>query len=245
MTDTGEQQPPPSAPPPAAPPPPPGSSEPAPPQGNPWERRAALGTVEGFVQALKLFATSPSEAFAQTFKKGDYGSPLLFAIVVGWIGIIISQIWETLMGASILSMMPPEMRSYVPFVPGSAAGFLVSVIFGPVYIIIGLFIGSAIMHLCMIIVGGLEKSPAGFEGTFRVVSYSMVAQLANLIPILGGLLSVVWSLVLVIIGLQKLHDTSTGKAVAAVLIPAVLCCVCVGIAFMFFGVGMMAMFANQ
>jgi len=238
MTETGELQPPPST-------PPPGPPESGGPQGNPWERRATLGLAEGFIQSLKLFVTSPTEAFAQTFKKGDFGSPLLFAIIVGWIGIAIGQIWEVLMGASILSMMPPEVRNYVPFVPGSTIGFLVGVIFAPVYIIIGLFIWSAIMHLSLIIVGGLERSVAGFEGTFRVVAYATVAQLANLIPVLGGLLSLVWSLVLAIVGLQKLHDTSTGKAVAAVLVPFLLCCACIGAMIMTFGVGMMAMFANQ
>jgi len=200
---------------------------------------------EGFIQTVKLFVTSPTEAFAQTLKQGDFGSPLLFAIIVGWIGIAIGQIWETLMGASILSMMPAEVRDYVPFVPGSAAGFIISVIFAPVYIIIGLFIWSAILHLCLIIVGGLQKSVAGFEGSFRVVSYAAVAQLANLIPVVGGLVGFVWTLVLAVIGLQQVHETPPGKAVTAVLIPMVLCCACIGVMAMFFGVGMMAMFANQ
>lgn len=234
MTDPGELQ----APPPPEPPPPG-------PEGNPWERRSTLGVVEGFVQAVKLLITSPSEFFGQTIKKGDFGSPLLFAIVVGWIGIAIGQIWETLMGASILSMMPAEIRSYATFVPGSTAGFLVSVIFAPVYIIIGLFIWSAILHLCLVIVGGLQKSVAGFEGTFRVVSYGMIAQLANLIPIAGGFIGFIWFLVLAILGVQQLHGTEQGKAVLAVLIPAILCCVCIGMAIGLAGAGLLAAFANQ
>ena len=238
MTETGEPQSPPSG----LPPEPPQSAAP---QGNPWERRASLGLADGFIQTLKLFATAPTEAFAQTAKRGDFGSPLLFAVIVGWIGIAIGQIWEVLMGASILSMMPPEVRSYVPFVPGSAAGFIMSVIFAPVYIIVGIFVWSAILHLCLVIVGGLGKSVAGFEGTFRVVSYSTVAQLANLIPVAGGMISLVWSLVLAIVGLQKLHDTSSGKAVAAVLIPAALCCVCAGMAAAALIFGVAGMFANQ
>jgi len=215
------------------------------PQGNPWERRAKLGLSEGFIQTLKLFVMAPTEAFAQTLKRGDFGSPLLFAIIVGWIGIAIGQIWETLMGASILSMMPAEVRNYVPFVPGTAAGFLISVIFAPVYIIIGLFVWSAILHLCLVIVGGLGKSVAGFEGTFRVVSYSTVAQLANLIPVAGGVISLVWSLVLAIVGLQQVHDTSTGKSVAAALIPVVLCCACIAMLIAIAGAGLLTMFANQ
>lgn len=197
------------------------------------------------MQNLKLFAISPGEAFSQTRLKGDFGSPLLFAILVGMIGIVLGQIWEVLMGASILSIMPPEIRGYVPFVAGSSVDILISVIFGPVYIIVGLFIWSAIIHLGLVIAGGLQKSTAGFEGSFRVVSYAMVAQLANLIPMLGGLACLIWSLVLAIIGLQDLHGTSTGKAVAAVLIPVLLCCACIGMAIGLAGAGMLAMFANQ
>lgn len=234
MNESGEQQPPPAQVPAVAGPP-----------GNPWERRGTLGLADGFIQTLKLFITAPTEGFAQTLKKGDFGSPLLFAIIVGWIGVAVGQVWEVLMGASVLSMMPAEMRSYVPFVSGSTAGFLMTIIFAPVYIIIGLFIWSAIMHLCLVIVGGLNKSVAGFEGSFRVISYSAVAQLANLIPVFGWLISFVWSLVLAVIGVQQVHETPTGKAVAAVLIPVVLCCACMGMMVALFGVGLAAMFANQ
>lgn len=238
MTGPGEQEPP---------------NLPAPPEpevasgvaGNPWERRATEGTANGFIEALKLFVTAPTEAFAQTIKQGDYGSPLLFAIIVGWIGIAVGQIWETLMGASILSMLPAEVRSQIPFLIGSAGGFLFNVIFAPVFIIIGIFIWSAILHLCLIIVGGLGQSRAGFEGSFRVVSYSTVAQLANLVPILGGTICLVWSLFLAVIGVQQIHQTAQGKAVLAVLIPVVLCCACVGMAVFLFGASLMTIFANQ
>ena len=142
-------------------------------------------------------------------------------------------------------MMPAEIRDQVPFISASGGGFILGVIFAPVYIIIGLFIWSAILHLCMVIVGGLQKSVAGFEGSFRVVSYAMVAQLANVVPVIGDLLGFVWTLVLVVIGLQKLHDAEPSKAVLAVLIPVLLCCVCVGVMMMAGFAGLMTMFANQ
>jgi hypothetical protein len=51
--------------------------------------------------------------------------------------------------------------------------------------------------------------------------------------------------VLAILGLQRLHDTPQGKAVIAVLIPAILCCVCVGLMIGVVGAGLIATFANQ
>jgi len=233
--------------PPVSPPTPPPTEPPQPSgaAGNPWERRASLGGVNAFIEAVKLFATSPGEAFSQTHKRGDYGSPLLFAILVGWIGVTIGQIWQTLMGASFLSMMPAEFRGSIPFVAGSAGGFLLNVIFAPVYIIIGLFVWGALLHLCLVIVGGLGKSQAGFEGSFRVIAYSMVAQLANLIPIAGGMICLVWTLVLAVIGVQKLHETEQGKAVAAVLIPVALCCACIALSIFVMGASLMTFFANR
>lgn len=234
MNEPGEME--------SVPPEPPGTDDSG---GNPWERRANLGTANGFVEAVKLFVVAPREAFAQTAKSGDFGSPLLFAIIIGWIGVAVSQIWQLLMGASILSMMPPEMRGYVPFAGGSATGFIVSVVFAPVWIIVALFLWGAILHLCLIIVGGLDRSQAGFEGSFRVVAYTTVAQLANLVPVVGSIICLIWSIVLGVIGVQKLHGASQGKAVAAVLIPIVFCCVCIGLAMTLLGASMMAIFANQ
>jgi len=234
MTEPDSQQPP------AAPPPElPGG------QGNPWERRASLGVLQGLIEALKLFVTSPTEAFSQTIKSGDYGGPLLFAIAVGWVGILVGQIWDMMVGASVLSMLPSELRSEVPFVLIGSGGLLMSLIFAPVMIIIGIFLWSAILHLCLVIVGGLDQSNAGFEGSFRVVSYGMVAQLANLVPFVGDLLVGTWSIILAIIGVQQIHKTAQGKAITAVLIPVVLCCVCVAMGLFMAGASLMALFANQ
>ena len=216
------------------------------PRGNPWERRDELGTGQGFVEALKLFVVSPVEAFGQTRRKGDYASPLLFAIVVGWVGVLIAKIWETLLGMSILSTFPPELRDQLPFlVGGSSFGLVLSQILAPVYILVALFIWSALLHLCLVLVGGLKHSSAGFEGTFRVVSYTTVAQLGSLVPVLGSVITLVWSIVLGVIGITSLHKSTQGQAIAALLIPLALCCLCVVFFLMTLGAGLMAAFATQ
>ena len=216
------------------------------PRGNPWERRYELGTGQGFLEALKLFVVSPAEAFGQTRRKGDYASPLLFAIVVGWVGVLIAKIWETLFGMSILSTFPPELRDQLPFlVGGSSFGLVLSLILAPVYILVALFIWSALLHLCLVLVGGLKHSSAGFEGTFRVVSYTTVAQLGSLVPVLGSVITLVWSIVLGVIGITSLHKSTQGQAIAALLIPLALCCLCVVFFLMTLGAGLMAAFATQ
>jgi len=215
-------------------------------QGNPWERRDELGASQGFLEALKLFVVSPAEAFNQTRRQGDYGSPLLFAVVLGWAGVLIAKVWETLFGMSVLSAFPPEVRDQLPFlVGGSTFGLVLSLVLAPIYILVALFIWSALLHLCLVLVGGLKDSTAGFEGTFRVVSYATVAQLGSLVPIFGSLITLVWTVVLGVVGITSLHKSSRGQAVVALLIPLVLCCLCIFFFLMTIGAGLMAAFATQ
>lgn len=231
---------------PTAPPPPPPPDEPTDHQGNPWERRDSLGFGNGLIEAIKLFVTSPKEAFGQTRLSGDYVAPWLFAIILGWVGVLVGQIWSLLFGASITSMFPPEMqRTMGAQLAGSGFGIVATAVLAPIFITIGIFIWAAIIHLCLVIVGGLEASRSGFEGTFRVTSYGSVAQLANLIPVVGGIIGFFWSLVLVVIGIEKMHGTSQNKAILAVLVPMILCCVCIVLAMFVAGASLLSMFAAQ
>ncbi len=215
-------------------------------QGNPWEQRDSLGFVPALIENVKLFVTSPAEAFARTRRSGDYVSPLIFAVLVGWVGAVIGQFWRLFFHASMFSFFPAEMSEQLgPMMVAGGMGFFSTLVLAPIIVAIVLFIWSGILHLCLVVVGGLGESQADFEGTFRAAAYSGVAQLAQVVPMVGGLIAMVWSIVLLVIGLSDLHNTSQGKALAAVLIPVALCCVC-GVVAMIVGIGSMAaFFASQ
>ena len=145
---------------------------------------------------------------------------MIYAIIVGWVGIAIAVVWNTLF-----------QGMWIPFMGGGeeaavAAGFTAAwaigmIIIAPLFVIIGVFIGAAILHLMLMIVGGANS---GFEATVRVVCYAQTAQLAGIIPFCGGLISLVWAIILYVIGLATAHRTTQGKAILAVLLPVVLCC---------------------
>lgn len=240
------EAPPPGGPPPAPPgTPPPGGAPPgagAAPAGNPWEQRDRLGFVNALVENLKLFITSPGEGFRRTQRKGDFGSPLLYAVILSWVAYVVGQIWRVVFGTSILAFLPGEARHELGAVmAGSAAGFVVQVILAPIFIVVGLFIWSAILHLFLMLYGALGQSESGYEGTLRTLSYSSVANLAQIVPIAGGLIALVWGIILQVIGLAEMHRTSQGKATAAVLTPLILCCVCVAIVVVVSGAAIMHM----
>lgn len=228
----------------SAPPPPPmdpgvGGSE----SGNPWEQRDRLGFGGALLEAIKMFALRPGEAYDRTRRSGDFLSPLLFAVIVGWFGALLGQVWQFMFQGTMMSFMPPEIRDQVAFYStGGPAMLAVNLVLAPFFLAVVLFIGSGIHHFCLMLVGALSQSESGFEGTFRVNSYAMVTQLAQIVPILGGLVGFVWFVVLQVIGATRLHRTTSGRALFAALIPWILCCACFGIFFAMVGAAAMSSF---
>lgn len=204
-----------------------GGGGPTPPPGNPWDQRDRLGFVSAFIENIKLFALSPGEAYARTRRTGDYVGPIVFAILVGWIGAFFNFLWNLLFQGSIMSVMPAEVREQMGasmMLQGGSG--LVGFIIYPIFAVIGLFIGAGILHLCAMLVGALSGSDSGFEGTFRAVAFASVANLAYVVPLVGGLIALVWTIILLVIGISTLHRTTQGKALITVLIPIGVCCLC-------------------
>lgn len=219
---------PPAPTPPPLPPAPPYYATPQ--DGLPWERRSELGFLNAFVETIKLFVTNPAEGWRRTREKGDYAEPLVFAILVSWIGIAVSGVCGALFGQAWTAFLPSEMKERLGSAMATNAGvLLIQVGLAPVFVLVGLFIGAAIYHVSFLVVGATKDSTSGFEGTFRTVSYASVSQLANVIPFVGGLVALAWNLVLLVMGAVRLHRTTQGKAVAGVLIPFLLCCTCVAV----------------
>ncbi|MFN3466300.1 MAG: YIP1 family protein [Candidatus Brocadiales bacterium] len=84
--------------------------------------------------------------------------------------------------------------------------------------ILGLFVGSAFLHLSFKILKG--KAP--FQGTFRLFAYSTVANLLSLVPLLGQYLSTMYALILIMLGGRYVHGLSSLRAIIAPLLPALL-----------------------
>jgi hypothetical protein len=211
---------------PAAPPPPP----PAAPSGLPWERRAETGALQGFADTVRRIATEPAAAFRDARRRGDLVSPLAYAVVLILVGALAERLWGLLVGTSLLDLMPAELRDNAALgFAMSGLGLAVTLIVAPILGLCVLFVWSAIVHLFLMLYGGTRDSDTGFEGTLRSLAWSSTAQLGQLVPFAGGLIALVWGIVLQTISLASFHRTTQGKALAAVLTPLVLCCVCIAV----------------
>jgi hypothetical protein len=203
--------------PPASPPPPSTEANPL-----PWEDRVRRGFMQSLLETIGLFVSRPSEAWTRAKETGDVASPLLFGVLICWFSTVVRLLifrW-----VAIPFALPGRFGRFAMMRPFGGAGFLFWVVLAPIFIAVGVFIGAAILHLCCMIVGGLSESRSGFEGSLRTVCYSEVSSLASIVPVVGGIAAIVWWIVLAIMGVQRMHRTTQGKAAAAVLIPVIVCC---------------------
>ena len=197
--------------------------------GPPWEQRDQLGMLKAGWETIKAVLTRPSETFAAMRREGGLGSPLLFNVIFGSIGAIAGLVYQILVnvatGAAAASSTTTtggdptaQMVAWI----GTTGGMIVFAILMPLFIALGSFITSGIMHLSLMICGG-AKQP--YETTFRVYSYASGAStVLQGIPVCGALVSGIWGLVAMCIGLAKAHEIGTGRAVLAVLLPTIVCC---------------------
>ncbi len=201
----------------------------------PWEQ-PDRPFVEALFETVKLFVVQPKAAYDRMQKAGDLARPVLYAVIIGWIGVFFGQLYSIALSGFQMDMM----RNMG--VPGGYGGAGMStamnlgiIVLAPVLILIWLAIETVVFHLCLMLAGGAN---GGFDTTLRTCCYATTAQLAGIIPLCGGLAALVWAIVLLIIGLAIAHRTTQGKAAVAVFLPLVLCCVCAVVLGVMFGAGL-------
>ncbi len=188
--------------------------------GLPWERRAELGLVQAFIQTIGIVLTRPIEAFTVMKREGGLGEPLIYAVIGGSIGALIGFAFQMLLQSFGFALGGQDALGGMMAAGGVT---LLVVLLVPFFVVLTMFLSAAIFHLVLMMLGGANRP---FETTFRVVCYAAgSANILQIIPFCGGVISAVWGLVLYILGLRQTHQTTTGIAVAAVLLPIALCCV--------------------
>lgn len=190
----------------------------------------------GFVEKAKGFLLKPTETFNKV-KEETLGEVLkyfiiwiviygiLFAIVMMVAGGIVGSIYGNIPGFSEVTGATIGLTC--------ALGLFFLVLIGG---IIGLFVGGAIVHLGVLLVGGKK----GYLQTVKAVGYGYTPQfLLGWIPFVGIIASI-WALIVQIIGVRELQEISTGKAIiAAFIVPLVIGVIigCIISAFMFAYIG--------
>src|SRR4029450_13975564 len=187
--------------------------------GLPWEHRQERGFVNAFIETLAMVLTKPDLAFRTMKTEGGLAEPLIYALIGGCVGGIVSLLLS--LGLQSMGLFAGQRDTFAALA-GIGVGSIALIVLVPVFILIGLFIGAAIVHLCLMIVGGANKpfeatlprralligaaivhlclmlvggANKPFEATFRVLAFSQGSTgPLQIIPLCGGLISGVWAL---------------------------------------------------
>lgn len=189
----------------------------------PWERRKELGFFPALVQTWVEATLRPTEFFSKLAPGGGIGPAFGYAVIVGSIGSIFSSLWMRLYEGAL------------GFPQGGVHAPLGLQLIGvPFAIAVGLFIGAAILHVGCMVFGCASR---GFDTTFRVLSYSVGPLILGVLPFCGSFAGFVWTVVLVVIGVTHVQQTTTGRAVGAVILPLLLPIACACALALFLGMG--------
>lgn len=204
-------------------------------EGLAWLRREELGFLPALAVSVWRLASRPAAAFAALPARGGMGSAWLFAVAC-WMSLDTAS---ELMDALTTALLPLEPRAgvgelfqltlggrsldWLPLSLVSITGCLVALLVAPPAMLLAasvlLPVWSAVLHACLALAGCLRRSRAGFEGTFRAVCFGQAGLLGGPLPLVGDLLSLIWSLVLQSFGVARIHGCSRRRAAVAVTAP--------------------------
>jgi hypothetical protein len=190
----------------------------APQEPVPWEDEQAIpGVVDRLWATIRLGFTDPMDLSARVSVTDPILPPWLFFLITGIPATILSL---------VLSEVTTQLLSSVFHVPVhrnpalQLGGAIVGLLIGP-------FIGGALLHLFLWMWGG-AKEGLGIQQTIRFGCYAQgVYYLVGWIPILNIPLGIVFW-IFFSMGLAKTHRTDTWRGFAATLTPLIVCC-CLGI----------------
>ncbi len=180
----------------------------------PWERLDVYGFFPGLVQTIKRVMLQPASFFGTMPVGGGLLRPLAFYVLVGMVSFIAQYVFQILGMQFMFGVTDTD-------IPGEAYGLMGAMSAGmlliyPLVMAAGLFVGAGIQHVLLLL---FKAGSRGFEATFRVAAYASAPFILGVIPLLGNVVGGIWGLVLIVIGLKYVHDTTYGRVLAAIFAP--------------------------
>jgi hypothetical protein len=164
------------------------------------------------IEQARGFILNPVETFRNT-RGDDLGEAIkYYAVILAVYAVLTGLMAMVGFGASV--DIPGFAGAFGTIGIGTAIGIIIATFVGE---IIGLLVISLIIHvLVALLIGG-----NGIEATVRALAYaSTPSMLFGWIPFIG-LLAFVWTVILSVIGIRECHETTTGRAAVAVILPVV------------------------
>lgn len=189
-----------------------------------WEERASHGFWRALWLTWRESVFRPIPFFRALSPQSGRGHALSYCVLVSAVGLFFALYWstfETVLGGGLdtglAAQLDPGLTSeakIILLIIGTAVSFVFLLLLN----IALLFLGAALVHVGFVVVGAGRQ---GFNATFQATAYSYGPVLFVVFPFFGRLVAMVWSAVLLFIGVREVQRTTNGRATAGFLLPAV------------------------
>jgi len=171
---------------------------------------------ERLVATVGLAFSSPRRLFASVPEQ-DLGPPVVYALVVQTASMLVALLWQ----ASFVGLGTLAKGVDLGEFAVSTGMLALMAALSPALALAALFIGAGIYHLMLLLLGGGRR---GFAVTLRAQAYGGTPNLLAIVPLCGGLVGGIWTIVVTILGAYHGHRTDGWRAVLAYFLPAAACC---------------------
>lgn len=192
-------------------------------QALPWDEREQLGLWRAWWRTSVQMISNPGQTLATAPPDASFGSSMLYAFlssIVGFgptFGLYLLVLGPILLIAGESAEKPMALAGGA-MIYGIMVGYLFALLFMQS---VGTLFSAGLDHLALMLLGANPKS---FTVSLRASALSTGPYLVGLVPACSFYVFPLWSLVLRIFALKAFHQTTGGKATAAVLIPIVVLC---------------------
>jgi hypothetical protein len=177
----------------------------------PWPPGPDDSVLAAFVRTWQGASLRPAPFFRAMPDRASLGAALLYYLPLGILVAGADLFWRTVRDST------PEEHAVL----GAASSIppIVSFLLSPLILLLSLFIAAGVTHLLLKAFGGASRD---LVVTTRVFAFAYSPQLLGVVPVIGTVTGFIWMVFVGIIGVREAHDTTTGRATAAVLIPVVI-----------------------
>lgn len=159
--------------------------------------RSFLGTVRAVILA-------PAAFFGDLDRQRSSGSAVLFGVICAVINLLL-----------LYAVAPVDSWRWDETNPPADRFYWIVLALSPLFAWIGLYLIAAVQHLFVTVFVRPRKR---FDATLRVSAYAGAVALFSWVPVVGYLSSL-YGLYVTMLGIKELHETSTTRALLAILVP--------------------------
>jgi hypothetical protein len=145
--------------------------------------------IDSIITAAKTVITNPTQFYTGLPKSGGFVEPLTFVAAMAFASALVGVV------LSIFGL------GFAPTIGGA----LVSVILMPLFATIFGFVGAAVLFGVWRLLGSRESYETAYRCAAYMMAISPLTTLINVIPYLGVLVALGWSLYLVLVASERVH----------------------------------------